>query len=143
MSYARYKRDPEGLRKLVELLETAPAERRQRMIDAGNQEDKHYTAMAVRLMMAFEDIVSMPEMELAELIASSPPRVLGAALFRQPEDVRRRFLMNSPARIRGELKDYLTHEFALSEVGGARLKLVEIARSLEKRGLLQTKRIAA
>ncbi len=142
MSLSFYKRNPEGLRRLVELLESTPLERRQKMIDAGIKEDKHYTDLALSLMLSFADIVNMPDAELAEVAAISPPRTLAAAIFQQPEDVRKRFFLCSPAKIRGDLKDYMTHEFTLREVGGARLKLVEITRSLERKGLIQTKRIA-
>jgi flagellar motor switch protein FliG len=143
MGISFYKRNPDGLRRLVELLETTPMERRTKMIDAGLKEDKHYTDMALSLMMSFADIVQMPDMELAEVVGTAPPRTIAAAIFQQPEEVRKRFLMCAPPKIRGDLKDYMTHEFTLREVGGARLKMVEIARGLERKGLIQTKRIAA
>jgi flagellar motor switch protein FliG len=142
MSLSFYKRNPEGLRRLVELLETTPMERRTKMIEAGNREDKHYTDLALSLMMSFTDIISMPDMELAEVAAHAPVRTIAAALFQLPEEVRKRFFLCSPAKLRGDLKEYMEHEFTLREVGGARLKMVEIARGCERRGLIKTKHIS-
>ena len=66
--YARFKRDPGGLRKLVELLETTPILRRQKMIDVGMAEDPVYTEKVLKFVMTFEDVIKLPDVELAELI---------------------------------------------------------------------------
>ena len=46
--YTRFKRNPDGLRQLVELLESTPSSRRQKMIDVGMQEDPDYTKQALQ-----------------------------------------------------------------------------------------------
>ncbi len=139
--YSRFKKNPDGLRSLVELLESTPRERRQKMIEVGIQEDPDYTDRALALMLTFEDILQLPDGELAELTASSPPAVLAAAIFRQPEAVKERFLKATPPRQQGELRDAMEIEPELRAIGGAQLKLISIARQLEKKGFIQTKRI--
>jgi flagellar motor switch protein FliG len=139
--YARFKRDPNGFRRLVELLEATPKSRRDRMIEVGHQEDRDYTEKAMSYMMTFEDVLKMPDAELAELMAAAPTRVIGTAISRAPEDVRERFLRNCPLGRGGEVKDYIKSDVALSAIGGAQLKLVEITRGLERQGLIKTKQI--
>lgn len=139
--YARFKRDPEGLRKLVELLETTPISRRQKMIDVGMAEDAAYTEKALSFMMTFDDVIKLPEVELAEVIATAPPRMTGYSVSKSSEEVKQRFLKNCIGKFVGEVRDFMEMNIGLREVGGAQLKLVEVARSLEKKGLLKTKRI--
>ena len=67
--YARFKRSPEGFRKLVELLESTPPSRRQKMIDVGMEEDAEYTNRALQYVMNFDDIIKLPDTELAEVCA--------------------------------------------------------------------------
>jgi flagellar motor switch protein FliG len=139
--YARFKRDPEGFRKLIELLETTPISRRQKMVDVGMEEDSEYTEKALKYMLTFEDVMHLPELELAELIATAPTRMTGYAISKSPEVVKKRFLQNAPAKFAAEVRDFSEQEIGLREVGGAQLKLVEITRKLEKKGLVKTKQI--
>lgn len=140
--YTRFKRDQGGLRKLVELLETTPSVRRQKMIDVGMAEDPDYTKKALELMMTFHDVIKLPDLELAEVIAQAPSgRTIAYAIKPSTPDVHERFLRNSKPQIAAEVKDLLSVEMGAREIGGAQLKLVEIARKLEKQGLVKTKRI--
>ena len=66
--YARFKRTQEGFRSLIELLETTPMSRRQKMIDVGMAEDPVYTEKALSYVLTFEDVIQLPDLELAELI---------------------------------------------------------------------------
>jgi flagellar motor switch protein FliG len=140
--YIRFKRDPEGLRKLVELLESTPAVRRQRMIGVGMNEDAAYTEQALKLVMTFEDVMNLPDVELAELIAVAPTRITGSAIAKSKPEVQQRFLRNAVGGKGGEIRDIMeSPTITLSEVGGAQLKLIAVARSLEKKGLIKTKQI--
>src|SRR5436305_9736278 len=78
--YARFKRNPEGFRQLVELLESTPPSRRKKMIDVGMAEDPVYTQRAIEYMMTFEDVLKLPDMELAEVIATTPARMIAYSL---------------------------------------------------------------
>lgn len=140
--YARYKKDPEGLRKLVELLETTPSVRRKKMIDVGMTEDPEYTQKAVELMLNFEDVMKLPDMELAEVIAHAPSgRTVAYAIKPFAKDIHDRFLRNSQPRMAAEIKDLLQVDIGKSEIGAAQLKMIEITRSVERKGLVKTKRI--
>jgi flagellar motor switch protein FliG len=139
--YTRFKRNPEGFRQLVELLELTPSARRQKMIDVGMAEDAAYTQKALDHMMTFEDILKLPDMELAEVLAKTPPRTIAFALRPSNEEVRARFIRCCKPTIGAEVKSYVESEVGLREIGGAQLKMVEIARKLERAGLVKAKKI--
>lgn len=140
--YARFKRDPEGLRKLIQLLETTPVSRRQKMIEVGMNEDPAYTELALKYVMTFEDVMKLPDVELAELIATAPTRMTGYAVAKSSPEVQQRFLRNAIGSRAPEIRDFMeVPTVGLREIGGAQLKLVEVARTLEKQGLIKTKQI--
>jgi flagellar motor switch protein FliG len=140
--YTRFKRGPEGFRALVELLETTPLERRQRMLDVGMAEDADFTRKALEYVMSFDDITRLSDPELAELMAAAPPRIIACAIANAPEEVQNRFLKCcTKPKIRTGIKEHFGVKFSLKEIGGARLKLVEHARKLEKIGYIRTKKI--
>lgn len=139
--YTRYKRDPEGFRRLVELLESTPKSRRQKMIDVGMVEDPDYTLKALDYLMGFEDILKLPDMELAELLAKAPPKMTGYAIHGMAKEILDRFVKNSKPQIAAEIRDYAEVKVGPTEMGGAQLKLITVARELEKRGFIKTKKI--
>lgn len=139
--YSRFKKAPDGFRKLVELLESTPSDRRKKMIDAGMAEDPDYTKLAVRFVMTFDDIREAPDMELAEIIATAPPRVTAFAIKLLDQPTRERFLKNTPSKIYGAVKESLESEVSAREAGGAQLRLIEFARAAERAGKIQVKKI--
>jgi flagellar motor switch protein FliG len=139
--YWRYKQSPDGFRKLVELLETTPMSRRQKMIDAGLAEDSRYTHQALQYVMEFKDIVGLPDSELAEVLARAPGRIVAYALSGLDESDRSRFLKCTPPKLMGEVKDFLDANPISTDISGARYKLITIARDLERKGLVKTKAI--
>ncbi len=139
--YSRFKKNPEGFRALVELLEATPMSRRQKMIDIGMAEDPEYTQKALQYIFNFRDIIALPDVELAEVVAKSPARSLAYALYTQAEDVRQKFLRNAQPPLAAEVKDLLAIPVGARESGGAQIKIITIARELEKKGLVRTKQI--
>lgn len=139
--FSRYKRQPGGFRALVSLWETTPIERRKKMMDVGMAEDPGYTMEILKYMLTFEDILGLPEPELAELVAEAQPRTIAFAIAKAAPEVKERFIRCAKPPISTEIKDFLDAEVMLREVGGAQLKLIEKARELEGRGLIKTKRI--
>src|SRR4051812_6972049 len=93
--YYRYKKDIDGFRRLVELLESTPMSRRQKMIDIGMQEDPIYTQRALDLILTFKDVIDLPDLELSEVLAGAPPRMVGYAIHQQPDEIKKRFLSRS------------------------------------------------
>ena len=141
--YARFKKNPDGLRALVELLESTPASRRQRMIEVGMEEDPAYTERALSFMMTFEDILTLPDLELAEVLAQAPPKMSAYAVALAPEETKIRFLKNAIPKVMAQIKDSLIDKVGPREVGGAQMKLIETARKLEKQGFVRAKKIPA
>lgn len=141
MSISRFKRMADGFRKLVELWETTPVSRRTKMIENAMIEDPHFTGEILEYVMNFEDILKMPDMELAEVISKAPPRMTGYAISALGKDVKDRFIRCAIPKIRLEIRDFMDVQIGPREVGGAQLKLVSTARELERVGAIQTKRI--
>lgn len=139
--FARYKRSPEGFRSLVELWEATPADRRQKMIEVGRAEDAAYTERVLKYVITFEDVLALPDMELAEVLAATPPRMLGIAVSRAPEAVKERFLKNAKPQVAAEVRDCMAMNVGPREIGGAQLKVVEKTRELERRGVVNLKKI--
>lgn len=139
--YSRFKRDPEGFRKLVELLEATPVARRQKMIDVGMVEDPAYTEKALSFMMNFQDVLSMADSELMEVLAHVPAKMIGYSVAKADKKTQDRFVRCSPVQVQGEVRDIFDFETGLREIGGAQLKVVSVARKLEREGLISTKKI--
>jgi flagellar motor switch protein FliG len=140
--YTRFKRDQDGLRKLVELLEVTPQARRQKMIDVGMTEDPDYTQKALQYVITFEDILKLNDMELAEVISDTPGRMTAYAIYDQPEEVKNRFILKASPRIAADIKECVALPgIGPAQIAGARLKLIEVTRKLEKRGAVKVKRV--
>lgn len=140
--YTRFKKSPDGLRQLVELLEVTPGSRRQKMIDVGMQEDPDYTQKALQFVLVFDDIIKLPDLELAEVLSETPARFVGYAIHSAAEEVKNRFLMKANPRAAAEIKEVLeTPAVTPVQTGGGQLKMIETTRKLEKRGLVKTKRV--
>lgn len=139
--YARYKRDPDGFRKLVELLESVPSSRRQKMIDAGMKEDEEYTSRAIEYILTMQDILELPEAELIELISKTPARIVAYSIQEASQDVQEYFVECADPRKRASLKEELEKETGPTERGGAQMKLIEAARELERNGVITVKKI--
>jgi flagellar motor switch protein FliG len=140
--YTRFKRNPEGLRQLVELLESTPMSRRQKMIDVGMEEDAEYTQKALQFLLTFDDVRRLPPMELAEVLAEVPPRFIGYAIHAAPEDVKKYFIEKCTPKVAAEIKEVLEiPNVSSQQIGGGQMKLIETTRKLEKKGLIKTKRI--
>lgn len=140
--YTRFKRNPDGLRQLVELLESTPGARRQKMIDVGMEEDPEYTKKALEYVITFEDILKLPDLELAEVLSETPARFSAFAIHAAAEDIKKRFMEKSSPRVSAEIKEFLeTPNVTPVQIGGGQLKMIEVMRKLEKRGLVKTKRV--
>jgi flagellar motor switch protein FliG len=140
--YTRFKRNPDGLRQLVELLESTPMSRRQKMIDVGMQEDAEYTQKALQYVLTFEDVIKLPDLELAEVLAETPGRFTAYAIHAASEEIKNRFISKSAPRVAAEIKEFIEMpNVTPAQIGGGQMKMIETTRKLEKRGLIKTKRV--
>lgn len=140
-AYDRYKKDPDGLRKLVELLETTPMKRREELINKGMAEDAAYTKAAVDFIITFQDILQLPEMELTEVIAAMKPKSVAQCIFKNTEEEKKRFLACVQKTRVLEVHSYLDTTPSAVEIGGAKKEAIAMARALEVKGLLSIKKI--
>jgi flagellar motor switch protein FliG len=141
--YTRYKKDPGGFRKLVELLEVTPKDKRDKMIEIGVQEDAEYTKRALSFCYNFLDILNLPDAELAEVLGISSPRTVAMAFSASGPGMHEKVLKLSPRQSQIEIKDLIEATYKPNEVGGAQFKIIEATRQLERRGKVMTKRIPA
>jgi flagellar motor switch protein FliG len=140
--YESFKKEEDGLRCLVELLEGTPAERQQRMIEVGMQEDPEYTKKALQYILSFEDIVSLSDLELSEVLSHATGKVVGWAVHQMDTRTQMRFLSQVQPRIVSELKESLEDRWVtFTQVHAGKMKLIAIARRLEKQGVISAKRI--
>ena len=139
--YTRFKRAPDGLRRLVELLETTPGSRRQKMIDVGMVEDPEYTKIALQYMFSFNDIMGLPDSELAEVIAETSPQLVGLAIHSADEEIKDKFFRMAPIKLLGAIREAVELPATALQIGSAQVKMIESARKLEKKGFVKTRRI--
>ncbi len=140
--FARFKKSPDGLKNLVELWETTPLLRRQKMIEIGKSEDPAYTDLALKYVILFEDILKLSDDELKALLQDTPPRLAAYAIFSASEDVKTRWLEVANPPVRREIQEYLgTSQVPPTSIGGAQLKMVEITRKLVKKGEIHCKKV--
>lgn len=140
--YGRFKKEPGGFRKLVELLESTPAVRRKKMIEVGMQEDREYTEKAMSFLINFDDVLNLPDLELAEVIADTQPKFVGLAIHSASQEIKDRFLSKSQAQQAAIIRETLElPSISLPQIGSAQMKMIEVTRKLEKKGVIRTKRI--
>src|SRR6185437_10955459 len=114
--FTRFKRDADGFRALVQLWETTPIDRRKRMIEVGMAEDPHFAQEALKYLMTFQDVVDLPDEQLAEVMAEAPPRILGNALHGSKEEIQTRFLRCAKTPRAIEVRDYMDQKIGLREI---------------------------
>ena len=140
--YTRYKKSPSGLRQIVELIESTPMSRRQKMIDVGMSEDPEYTRKILSFVLTFEDVVKLPDLELAQVLSGVPGQWIGYSIHNQPKEVQDRFLAQSQPKIIADLKEVLENPNVTPfQISAGRSKLIEATRALEKKGYVKTKAI--
>lgn len=142
MSLYRYKKNPDGLRQVVELWETLPAVRRQKIVDASREEDPKFVETALSLLISFDDVTKLPDLELAEIIGEAPARSTGYAINGAAKEVVDRFLRNTQSTKLAEIRDCVESTSVSSiDRGGGQVKLIEITRKLEREGRIRFKKI--
>jgi len=143
MSLDRYLRDDNGFRKYVELMETTPTAKRRTLMDAARKENAVFVEAAEKFILTFERITQLPEMELAEVLGSAglKPEVVAIAILSVSDTGARERMTNCIPRnmatpILLELKG--RGEPKPTEIGSARLQLIQRARELERSGKLKS-----
>ena len=142
--YTRFKKNPDGLRMLVALLESTAPYRREKMIDLGMLEDPEYTERALSYVITFRDILALSDPELTELLSHVPAQVAGTAAHHTDPDIKAKFERCAPGVMRAELHDIFTLEQCTdSHIGVCQLKMIAALRRLEQAGTIRIKKIPA
>ncbi len=140
--YTRFKKNPDGLKQLVELIESAPLSRRQKMIDVGMEEDPDYTRKALQYVMVFEDILQLSDQELVEVLAETPARFIAYAIFPCSEEVKARFLKLTQSKVLADFKEALAEpKVSESMISGSQMKVIEATRKLVRKNKVKLKKI--
>jgi len=140
----RYKRKGvSGLRDFAALLESTPQDRRKKILDAALADDPRYVELAQKYMYVFEDVFKLPAHELDIVLGTVPPRLLGMALKGTEESVLRSILNQSQPRVRSGIQEVLEENLTPVQISGARYKVLETLRMLERKGDILTKAIPA
>ena len=111
------------------------------MIDVGMQEDAEYTNRALQYVMNFEDILALPDSELAEVCAKAPAKMIAYSIRDLADDVKKRFVASCARENMAEVRDTLEVAVGPREIAGAQLKLIQVTRELEGKGFVRIKKI--
>jgi flagellar motor switch protein FliG len=139
--FARYRKDPDGLRKIVEFWGLLGKDKRQKLIDKGMEDDPEFTKLAESLMMKFEDIKTMDEMVLTEVLSEVPPRHLGYVITALTPELREKFKKCIPPRMMPQVREGMESEPTIQDQNVGAIKIIEAARRLEREGVINVKRI--
>ena len=105
-------------------------------------EDPDYTNLAMSYVITFEDVLHLPDIELDRLLAETPTRITAYAIYSANDEIKNRFLAHSRPRAVAEIREYFgTPNVTPIQIGGGQLKMIEITRKLEKRGIIKTKKV--
>jgi len=147
--YQRYKKDSDGFRKIVQLMEVAPTVQREKMLRLGQKEDPEYTKKILQHMMVYEDFFKLPDMELAEVISACYPQALAALMSLMSKEDQERILKNAVPNSLRLLREQLEYcelqekKFSSTEIEMLQLKLIGFMRALERAGKIRVKIISA
>ncbi len=139
---ARHKK-PGAFRKLVNSLETTPADRRQKILDALKAEDKELAQNAEKSLFYFEDFLTASDNMIAEICQAmkSEMRVMAIALSGRGEAMIKKFVDNMQ---HAEKYEFDQQTEALKAVLGreqmsAQFRIIAKAREIEDRDSITLK----
>ena len=138
----RYKRKgPVGLREFAGLLESTPLDRRKRILETALAEDPRYVELAQKYVYVFDDVFKLPSQEFDILMGTVPPRLMGVALQGVDPEQLRLILQSCQPRVRSGIQEVIDQSATPVQISGARYKVIEFLRGLEKSGHILTKAI--
>lgn len=139
--FDRYMRDNDGLRRLVELLETTPLKRRQQLLEAGQAENSEIIELVSQYILTFRDIIELPQEQLIEVIAEMKPRAVAICALSVESPLREKILGSVMTNAQLEVNSYLDTVASPADIGQSRLAAIQVARSLEATDRLNLKRL--
>ncbi len=129
-----------GVRAVAELLNRIDRSVSQPVLEAIEAQTPDLAVAIRHLMFVFDDLLTVEDTALREIVQRAEKKVLTVALKGTSEDIRNRFFQNMSKRavdmIREEME--LLGAVRLREVEKAQQEIVQIARKLEEEGQLVT-----
>ena len=132
----RFKRSPQGLIQFAILLEQTTPTKRNEILKLVQLQDQGFYEDVLKKTVFFEELVLLEDGIIAEILFSTPPKVLAYALLDAPPDMRKK-LENQMGfrelRIVKDEEEKIGTNCPLWLISGARKRILIIARDLEKK----------
>lgn len=136
---ARYKKAG-GLMELVKLIEESGEPKKSQLMGMVLAEDPDFAAQVQAKVYSYEKIRALPEGIIAEVIGSTPPKIVALAVQGETEDFIKlveRCLGKNFAEYKAEKEILVEKPAAPPQIESARRKLLTEARKLEKDGRIK------
>lgn len=146
MGVDRYSKDDEGFRKYVELIESTPVNKRKDLLESARGENPIFADAVEKHMLTFDRIIRLPPLEVTEVFSAVElkPEIIAVAICSvEDAELKERLIQSLPRKIAVAVHQEIKLDPAPEafKVGGARLQVIQAARSLEKVGKLKSVQI--
>ena len=143
MGVDRYTKDDEGFRKYLELIESTPTQKRNNFLENARSENPIFGAAAEKYIITFEKILALSELELTEVFGAKelkPTELATGIASIDDVGIKEKVTKMIPREMQPAVIQLLKENPnpKAYDIGGARLKIIQAARSLEKRGKLKS-----
>jgi flagellar motor switch protein FliG len=141
MSIARYMKSKDGLREYIIFLEEMIPSKRERFASMAKAENPKFVEEALKYVLTFDRLLSLPDMEITEVFASVAPKMVAYAIRSLPDEKLKHVSSLIPTNKKIEIKSYQDDNPSVQEQNIARFACIKQARALEASGLLKSIRI--
>lgn len=143
MSIVDRHKKPGGFKKLVYSLEVTAPEKRAKILDSFRAEDPEFTKEVEACILTFEEIVTLPETAICEILHTANMKNVAFALYKADQSIVDKFKRNIPPKRMIEFRDESESiaEIRVADQMAAKFRIVEAARSCEEKGLISIKKM--
>ncbi len=138
---ARYKKNSASLMELVKLIEESAEPKKSNLLNMVLREDPEFGERVKRRLFDYDRLKTLDEGLIAEIIASTPPKIIALALFRESNEdfvkLVEKCAASRYAALREEKETFVTAPPNDGQVDSARRKIVSEARKLESDGAIK------
>jgi len=138
-SLASYKVEVGGPRAVADIFNRLGAKASKGTLTHIEQIDEQLASSIKEMMFTFEDIVSLDNNGIREILKTADKKELMLALKSSPEDLKEKFFSNMSERARAAFEEEMQFLGAVKvkDVEGAQRKIVEAVQQLAEQGILQ------
>jgi Mg/Co/Ni transporter MgtE len=137
----RYKKFENGYIKLAELVETSLPAKQKKILEVSLAEDFLYTEKVLSVMLVWDDILALPDLELSEILHKAKPASIAVSILNLGDDIRKRVLVACQHEKMGKVKELFEYPPKTTEamIVSSRLDLVAKYRECIKENKLPQK----